>query len=230
MVKGKLPPCVIMAGGLGSRLGAITKNRPKPAIKIKGKPFIYYTLDWLRKNGFREFIFLLSYKSQILEDLIRFYSKEKNIQCKFYLDRKRSGTFNAIYNVSHRLSNDFFYTNADEISNVDIKAMYSKFLENDFSVISLLKKDNGGYLNIKGEIIEEKLNINRGTHIELGCKFINKDIFNYVNKKYEKFEDFLYLDLINSTRIGYYISKSLPIRIDRPIDIRTANEYMINNR
>lgn len=228
--KGKLPPCVIMAGGLGSRLGAITKHKPKPAIEINGKPFIYYTIDWLRKNGFREFIFLLSYKSEILEDLILSYSKEKNIQCNFYLDQKRSGTFNAIFNVSNQLNKDFFYTNADEISNINIRSMYSRFLVNNLSVISLLKKDSGGYLNIKRDLIKEKLNINHGTHIELGCKFVNKDIFQFVDTKYEKFEDFLYVDLINKTRIGYYISKSLPMRIDRAIDIKTTNEYLTNNK
>ena len=59
-----------MAGGVGSRLGAITKHKPKPAIEINGKPFIYYTMDWLRENGFKEFIFLLSYKSEIIEEVI----------------------------------------------------------------------------------------------------------------------------------------------------------------
>ena len=222
----KLPPCVIMAGGLGSRLGAITKNKPKPAIKIKGKPFIYYTIDWLTKNGFSEFIFLLSYKSEILEDLIVSYSKEKNIRCTFYLDEKRSGTFNAIYNIRNFLREDFFYTNADEISDVNIQSMYSKFLDEGLSVISLLKRDGNGDLNLEKGFIKEKLNSNYGTHIELGCKFVNKNIFELVDTKYEKFEDFLYLDLINKTNIGYFISKTLPIRIDKASDIKLTNEYL----
>ena len=218
-----------MAGGLGSRLGAITKHKPKAAIEIKGKPFIYYTMDWLRKNGFKEFVFLLSYKSEIIENLILSYSKEKNIQCNFYIDQKRSGTFNAIYSIRNQLNKDFFYTNADEISNVNIQSMYLRFLENNLSVISLLKKDSSGYLNIERDFIKEKLKINHGTHIELGCKFVNKKIFQFVDTKYEKFEDFLYVDLINKTRIGYYLSKSLPIRIDRAIDIKNTNKYLTNN-
>ena len=36
-----------MAGGLGSRLGAITKHKPKPAIIVGGKPFILHKLDYL---------------------------------------------------------------------------------------------------------------------------------------------------------------------------------------
>ena len=81
-----------MAGGLGSRLGAITKDKPKPAIKISGKPFIYYKMDWLRKNGFNEFVFLLSYKNEVIEELILNYAEDKSIKCKFYLDQERFET------------------------------------------------------------------------------------------------------------------------------------------
>ena len=34
--------CVILAGGQGSRLGNLTKKCPKPLVKIKGKPFLFY--------------------------------------------------------------------------------------------------------------------------------------------------------------------------------------------
>ena len=55
MKKIKMPPCVIMAGGLGKRLGAITKNVPKPVIKINGKPFLYYLLQNLQRQKFEKF-------------------------------------------------------------------------------------------------------------------------------------------------------------------------------
>ena len=83
------------------------------------------------------------------------------------------GTFNAIYNIREQLNKVFFYTNADEISNINIQSMYLRFLESNASVVSLLKKDKDGYLNINEETITEKLLAGNGTHIELGCKFIN---------------------------------------------------------
>jgi len=36
---------VIIAGGLGTRLGQLTANQPKSLIQILGKPFIDYHLD-----------------------------------------------------------------------------------------------------------------------------------------------------------------------------------------
>ena len=218
-----------MAGGVGSRLGAITKHKPKPAIEINGKPFIYYTMDWLRENGFKEFIFLLSYKSEIIEEVILNYAKDKSIKCEFYLDKERLGTLNAIINIQEKLNKVFFYTNADEISNISIQSMYLRFLESKASVVSLLKKDKDGYLNINEEAVTEKLLAGNGTHIELGCKFINKEIFQFLEQNYEKFEDFLYDDLINKTKLCYYISESLPIRIDKASDIKKTNAILKNN-
>ena len=219
-----------MAGGLGSRLGAITKHKPKPAIKINDRPFIFYTMDWLIQNEFKEFIFLLSYKSEIIKELIKNYSKDKEIKCSFYIDNERLGTLNAINNIKEKLGEFFFYTNADEISNINIKLMYSDFLESGSYVSSLLKKDVDGNLNIDGKFIKEKKIINSDSYIELGCKFINKEIFAFLNKDYEKFEDFLYEDLIYKTSITYYITHQLPLRIDRAIDIKKTKEFFQNNK
>ena len=75
MKKIKMPPCVIMAGGLGKRLGAITKNVPKPVIKINGKPFLYYLLQNLQRQKFEKFQFLLSYKNLKIKNFLEKYSK-----------------------------------------------------------------------------------------------------------------------------------------------------------
>ena len=42
--------CIILAGGLGSRLGKITKKIPKPLIKVNGKPFILYIIENLYRQ------------------------------------------------------------------------------------------------------------------------------------------------------------------------------------
>ena len=47
---------VILAGGLGKRLGQITKKVPKALIDISGKPFISRQLDYLKYQGFQNII------------------------------------------------------------------------------------------------------------------------------------------------------------------------------
>ena len=65
-----LPPCVIMAGGLGKRLGSITKNTPKPIIKIRRHLILFtYLIGW--KNSFRKFYIFTSFKKKKINEIIK---------------------------------------------------------------------------------------------------------------------------------------------------------------
>ncbi len=218
-----LPPCVLMAGGLGSRLGAITKHKPKPAIIIKGRPFILHKLDSLINRGFKHFLFITSYKEEILKNIVKPYLKEKNISFEFFSDNERLGTFNAIYSIRKNLANNFFYTNSDEISNFDVVSMYNKFLNDDVDVCSLLKKELKGNLEVNDNFVLGKKYNYTGSHIDLGCKFIDKRIFNYVKKPYKKIEDFIYDCKLKEMKVSFLLSTFLPLRIDTPNDIRNFN-------
>ena len=44
---------VILAGGMGKRLGALTADTPKPLLNIGGRPFIEYLKDELTRHGIR---------------------------------------------------------------------------------------------------------------------------------------------------------------------------------
>lgn len=42
---------VILCGGLGTRLGNLTKDTPKPLLEVAGKPFIAHVLNRLKSGG-----------------------------------------------------------------------------------------------------------------------------------------------------------------------------------
>lgn len=44
-------PCVILAGGLGTRMQALTGDRPKALIPVGGRPFVHHQLAWLAGQG-----------------------------------------------------------------------------------------------------------------------------------------------------------------------------------
>ena len=57
--------CVILAGGYGSRLGKITKKIPKPLLKINKKPFLFYLIKNLYRQGIKKFFVLTYYNMKI---------------------------------------------------------------------------------------------------------------------------------------------------------------------
>jgi NDP-sugar pyrophosphorylase family protein len=59
---------VIIAGGLGTRLGKLTANQPKSLIPILGRPFIEYQFDFLKKSGVIDVVLCLGYQGQQIAD------------------------------------------------------------------------------------------------------------------------------------------------------------------
>jgi NDP-sugar pyrophosphorylase family protein len=62
-----LPLPVILAGGLGTRLGALAEGLPKPMVPVSGKPFLEYTVRQLARQGFPEVLFLVGYRAEVIE-------------------------------------------------------------------------------------------------------------------------------------------------------------------
>jgi D,D-heptose 1,7-bisphosphate phosphatase len=50
---------LILAGGKGTRLGALAAGLPKPLVPVGGKPFIHYLIAALRRHGFTEIVLLV---------------------------------------------------------------------------------------------------------------------------------------------------------------------------
>jgi MurNAc alpha-1-phosphate uridylyltransferase len=53
--------CVILAGGLGTRLWPVTKTIPKSLIPIQGRPFADYQLAWLASQQVTEVVFCVGF-------------------------------------------------------------------------------------------------------------------------------------------------------------------------
>lgn len=66
--KDKNKKCVVICGGPGTRLNPITMDMPKSLIPVKGKPILYYIVDFWRAYT-NDFVFILNYKK---EDIMKF--------------------------------------------------------------------------------------------------------------------------------------------------------------
>ena len=51
MVEGRTPRALIMAGGFGKRLGALTRETPKPLLTVGDRPMMDYVVERLREAG-----------------------------------------------------------------------------------------------------------------------------------------------------------------------------------
>ncbi|MBJ2151024.1 HAD-IIIA family hydrolase [Paracoccus sp. IB05] len=62
---------VLLVGGLGTRLGALTKCTPKPLLPVAGRPFLDTLVTWLARAGVEEIILSTGYLAGSFEGFIR---------------------------------------------------------------------------------------------------------------------------------------------------------------
>jgi glucose-1-phosphate cytidylyltransferase len=60
--------CVILAGGLGSRISEESALRPKPMIEIGGRPILWHIMKIYAHHGVKEFIICLGYKGYVIKE------------------------------------------------------------------------------------------------------------------------------------------------------------------
>ncbi len=64
---------VILAGGLGSRLGEETAVKPKPMVEIGGMPILWHIMKIYSSSGFNDFVVCLGYKGYLIKEFFANY-------------------------------------------------------------------------------------------------------------------------------------------------------------
>jgi len=59
-------PVLIMAGGLGERLGALTRERPKPMLNVGGRPLLETIIRNVVQQGFRNIFISVNYMAEMI--------------------------------------------------------------------------------------------------------------------------------------------------------------------
>jgi D-glycero-alpha-D-manno-heptose 1-phosphate guanylyltransferase len=54
---------ILLAGGLGTRLGSLVADCPKPFLPVQGRAFIEYQLDWLASHGVHSIFVSAGYRA-----------------------------------------------------------------------------------------------------------------------------------------------------------------------
>ncbi len=71
---------LILAGGMGTRLGEETNLRPKPMIGIGGYPILWHIMKIYSHYGFHEFVILTGYKQETIKDFfINYYMNNSDV-------------------------------------------------------------------------------------------------------------------------------------------------------
>jgi len=216
---------VIMAGGKGSRLEPFSEVLPKPLIPINGKTIIERIIEKFYQNGFRDFNFIVNYKSLILKAYIQEIKSKYKV--RFFEEHKSLGTIGGLSLIKDKLSSNFFVSNCDVIINADYIDLLNYHIDrcNDITLVVTTKEYVIPYgdckINKEGDLDRLIERPKFDFLINAGLYVFNKKIIKLIKKnKHLDFNELIEISKKKNYKIGVY-----PIHEEAWIDIGQWSEY-----
>jgi len=119
-----MPQCVILAGGLGTRLAMNGVHVPKLLIQINGQSLLSLIINELAREGYTDLLFCLGHESdQIIEEIKRI---KTSVYIEYFVEKRRLGTLGALKQAREKLQ-DFFTVIMGDcfISNTNIGSIHT---------------------------------------------------------------------------------------------------------
>lgn len=227
--------CIILAGGLGTRLRERFPDTPKCLVPVNNKPFIYHQLKMLQSLGIRNFILALGYKSsQVKEELLKY--KNLSINLNYSVENNQLGTGGAIKLAMEKFSlNECLVINGDTYLEGDISSFLHPLNNSEKIRIAALKINNrsryGGLVISSNGLVLNFLEkgISSPGLINAGFYLINYEVFIKINKFNFSLEKDIFINQLKSKSLfakeiyADFIDIGIPEDYDRFCNSKEAN-------
>jgi len=114
---------VVMAGGLGTRLGTITQQVPKPLLPVADRPILDHILASLEAAGIERIWITVNHLADQIEQFAA--GRESAARLGVLREDKRLGTAGALGLLSEAPTQPFFVVNGDVLTDIDFRAMFT---------------------------------------------------------------------------------------------------------
>ncbi len=111
---------VLMAGGLGTRLGSLTKDCPKPLLKVGNKAVLETIVDNCKEYGLHKFAISINYKAEMIQDFCGDGSRW-GVEISYLHENKRLGTAGALGLLQEEPKLPILVMNADVLTKVNFQ-------------------------------------------------------------------------------------------------------------
>ncbi len=212
-----MPPVAILAGGLATRLGAVTKTIPKALLDIAGKPFITYQLKLLRDAGVTKVVMCIAHLADQIEAVLGDGSAF-GLSVEYSHDKRGPngellGTGGALRNALPLLGDEFLVMYGDSYLVCDYAGITEAWRASKKLGLMTVYKNDGQYdaSNVEmsgGRLVRyDKSNVAGLTHIDWGLGAFRAEAFaGYPDGKLDLVR--IYQDLLAKDQLfGYEVTE-----------------------
>ena len=216
---------IILCGGKGKRLGNITRQIPKPLVKIGKISIIEHKLNYYKKQGLENFVFCIGYKGNILKKFL----KKKCKNAIFFDGGINSGILKRIYLAKKIINTSTIISYGDTLAKINFKDLLKKHKKSKaiLSIVVAPIQNPFGLVDwdFQGKLtkFKEKPVLN---HF-IGYAVIEPGIFSYLGKSIINQKDGLGMvkaiqKLILKRLVNVYKFRGLQLTVNSPSELKEA--------
>lgn len=219
---------IILAGGKGTRLQSVVSDLPKPMAPIGAKPFLYYQMQFLKRQGVSRFVLAVGY----LYEKVQAYFGEsfEDIPIKYVIEHEPLGTGGGVkFALGACETNDVLLCNGDTFFSFNLTKLsfaHQSFQSSfTFSVHKVYNTGRYGGMSISDDAKVKAFvakDIIGETYINAGAYIVNKESFLKDTASRERFsleDDFL------AKKVGLADFYAVPFTGANFLDIGIPEDY-----
>jgi D,D-heptose 1,7-bisphosphate phosphatase len=227
--------CAILMGGLGTRLGELTAETPKPMLNCGGRPFLMWVLRELSRFGIEEAVLLVGYRADKVTPLIETVASQylpKPIRINLSCEPKPSGTGGALWHARELLNPQFLLINGDSWFDTNLAAFMAEATNQPPALVHMLLRKTEdtsryGVVEFSGGRVtgfyERSADGNRGI-MNAGIYLVQKNALSFTQPTCSLEREVL-PELARLGQLKGYVSDGYFIDIGTPNDfVRATNE------
>ena len=132
----------ILAGGLGTRLGGLVRDTPKPLIEVAGRPFLVHQLRLLARHGAREVVLCVGYLGERIQ--ARIGGELCGLRIRYSFDGPGlDGTLGALRRALPLLGERFLVLYGDTYLRIDYRAVAARWSASGLPAVMTVLRNDG---------------------------------------------------------------------------------------
>ena len=217
----------VLCGGLGTRLGELTRDVPKPMIEIGGRPYLERVLESFAERGLREFVLLTGYRSDVIESHFGDGSRF-GIAIRYSRETEPLGTGGAIREARALLGERFLMTYADVLRRFDYDRFVQEHRENCLAVYPRILVGN---VDVDGgRVMRFDKRAPELPYIDAGFSVMNRDVIDILPREGAcSFEEIVFSGLAQHGELAAEIVDRDFYDIGTPEELARTREALENS-
>jgi NDP-sugar pyrophosphorylase family protein len=142
---------VILAGGLGTRLGPLTRKIPKPMVPVAGAPYLEHQLRLLARQSFRDVLLLTGYLGERIESYFGNGSR-LGLRLRYAREAQPQGTGGALRDARPYLAESFLLMYGDSLLPIEYAAAARRLEDSAALGLIVVYRDPAGETAVRPNV------------------------------------------------------------------------------